>query len=131
MFWNYLKEKNIVTGECNSSLRYHILHPQMYIKWHHDYEPDVMREAKYLGVTLFLNKQWSDDYGGHYLYKNHPLDTTGYFVSPIDNRLVINYTDLFHAVSCVSQNSNSPRHSLQCFIHEDYFTLDYKCKKTS
>jgi hypothetical protein len=120
LFWNWLKEKNIVTGNCNASLRYHILHPQMYIRWHHDHEPDMMGETKYPGVTLFLNKHWNDDHGGLYLYKNHPLDTNGYFISPIENRIVFNYDDLWHGISAVN-HGNHIRYSLQFFIHQDCF----------
>jgi hypothetical protein len=126
-FWNYLKENNIVTGNCNAMLRYHVMTSQTCIKWHYDYTPSIGEETKYLGITLFLNKDWDDNYGGFYLYKHNPTDSSGYFVSPIENRLVINHTDLFHGVSAINQGSdNISRYSLQWFIHQDCFVTEYR-----
>jgi hypothetical protein len=125
MSWNYLKQNNIVIGvpKHDTRVAYHVFSPGSCLIWHQDYYP-VTEET--IGVTLHLNTDWDDSNGGLFLYKTTPSDTTGYFISPIENRLVINYNDFFHSVSAISADKNIFRYSLQWFIQKESMAPEYR-----
>lgn len=52
-----------------------------------------------MGITIYLNKNWKENWGGYFLYKDSKDATTGGFVQPVYNRAVFNNGIEYHAVS--------------------------------
>jgi hypothetical protein len=83
-----------------------------YIPWHDDLHAT---EA----MTLYLNPQWENDWGGYFLYadkssvRNHVYQFQGFI--PKFNTLVKNKNHILHSVTQVSLDVPYPRCTLQFF----------------
>lgn len=83
-----------------------------YIPWHNDFAWDE-------SVTIYLNEEWPDDWGGMFLYKEDVNDNkiTGY--QPKFNTAIQqnqgNSLGIWHSVSLVSVASQCPRVTIQIF----------------
>lgn len=108
-----------VLNNSEDMLRYHVCKSPYHSVWHLD---GLYKEANvldYIGITLFLNEKWNVNDGGLFVYKDNKDDTKGKFIEPKGNRIIINYNDLLHAVTPIT-NSNVIRYSLQMFINKKY-----------
>jgi len=106
--------------EMDLTLRYHILTSPYISVWHKDRLADWEGDnIDYIGVSFFMNEEWSIEDGGLYVYKETKESSTGHYVEPLNNRLIINDDDLYHGVTRIT-NDNVNRHSLQMFINRKY-----------
>ena len=79
-----------------------------YIPWHSDKESDD--EIRF-AATLYLNKEWDDNWGGLFLYK---INDQIHAEAPRFNKLVFNDNNYAHATSMLT--SNAPfRFTVQLF----------------
>jgi Rps23 Pro-64 3,4-dihydroxylase Tpa1-like proline 4-hydroxylase len=83
-------------------------HNLSFIPWHSDKENDD--EVRY-AATLYLNKEWNNNWGGLFLYKKND---NIYAEAPRFNLLVFNDQNYEHATSMLT--SNAPfRYTIQLF----------------
>ena len=116
---NKLFDKTCLT-ELDLTLRYHAIKSPYSSTWHKDRLADWDGdEVDYIGVSYFLNNDWNYTKGGMFIYKEHKEATQGYYIEPIENRIIINDDDLYHAVTTITDQS-AIRYSLQMFIHKKY-----------
>jgi hypothetical protein len=87
-----------------------------------DYEGDKFDES--MGITIYLNKNWSENWGGYFLYKKNKEDTNGIFVQPVYNRAVFNNGFDYHGVSATALNCDV-RISVQMFVTKNAVNPDY------
>ena len=66
-----------------------------------------------------MNAEWNPNDGGFFMWKNRWTSTTGEFVEPIANRLILNPQDFPHAITQIT-NKDVVRHSIQIFINKGY-----------
>jgi len=86
----------------------YVWHKLSYIPWHSDKEyNDEVRYA----ATLYLNRQWNDDWGGLFLYKK---DKKIFAEAPAFNKLVFNDNNYEHATSILSTQAPC-RYTIQLF----------------
>jgi hypothetical protein len=100
-------------------LHYHVNRAPYNARWHLDGLYAKKDELDYIGITIFLNDDWNTNDGGLFVYKENKNDTQGKFIEPIGNRIIINYKDLNHAVTAIT-NKEVIRYSLQMFINTKY-----------
>jgi hypothetical protein len=113
-----------VLNNNEDMLRYHVCKAPYHSVWHLD---GLYKEANildFIGITLFLNEQWNPNDGGLFVYKDNKDDTKGKFIEPKGNRIIINYNDLLHAVTSIT-NTKIIRYSLQMFINKKYLLDKY------
>lgn len=83
-------------------------HKFSFIPWHSDKESDD--EIRF-AATLYLNKEWNDNWGGLFLYK---INDHIHAEAPRFNKLVFNDNNYAHATSMLT--SDAPfRYTLQLF----------------
>lgn len=83
-------------------------HKLSFIPWHSDKDSyDAVRFA----ATLYLNKEWDDNWGGLFLFKKNDCI---YAESPRFNKLVFNDQNYEHATSMLTANAPF-RFTLQLF----------------
>lgn len=100
---NKLKDLNIFTQMC-------VFSRGSCIPLHSD-------KDYYLGATVYLNKRWSSENGGLFLFES---DSYLNVVVPKYNRCVINYKHNYHMVSQVSSNIEEPRITIQIFVTNEF-----------
>lgn len=127
LFLKFLVNNNFFDKKCllgtNLTLRYHALTSPYISTWHKDRTLDWEADKiDYIGVSYFFSKDWDFTKGGIYLYKKDKESNQGYHIEPIENRLIINVHDHYHAVTQINDQSYI-RHSLQLFIHKEYLLL--------
>lgn len=85
--------------------------PQSQIGWH----PDVSPDNRIGAFTLYLNRTWKHEYGGHFLY----VDDNGeqQMVLPKFNRAVITRSGVMHKVMPIV--GRHMRKSLQNWIYDN------------
>lgn len=126
-----LKSRNIIKNNYIDELpyaRYHVTKKPYYSKFHRDSLSFDKNEydIDHIGVTIFFNDTWSEEWGGLYTYrikntnKNYESYTQKY-LKPISNRCIINTTDVPHAVTKLKSPDNIERKSLQIFLDAKYF----------
>lgn len=83
-----------------------------YIPWHNDFTWDE-------SVTIYLNEEWPDDWGGMFLYKQKPEDNKVFGYQPKFNTAVKQNQGqtigTWHTVTLVSVASQCPRVTIQIF----------------
>ena len=83
-------------------------HKFSFIPWHSDKEND---DQVRFAATLYLNKEWDDNWGGLFLYK---INDHLHAEAPRFNNLVFNDNNYAHATSMLT--SNAPfRYTVQLF----------------
>ena len=92
------------TGEITSAILCYYGMPNCYIGWHNDTEYDS-------AISIYLNRDWSPNYGGLFLYK---LEKNIHAVVPYINTCVLQKNGIWHAVSFTTKNAPI-RLSLQIF----------------
>lgn len=111
---SHILKENCILGYRECKFPYRSL-------WHRDRTTDWNEEnPDYFGFSFYVHEEWKTEWGGIYCYKNKAEDSTGYFVEPIPNRLIISDLDEWHTVSMVV-NKNIVRKSLNLFV-------PYSCK---
>jgi hypothetical protein len=90
------------------NMDYKIYSPNSYITWHGDNE--------YLaGSTIYLNKEYYENDGGIFLYKDEKNDIRG--LEPTYRSMVLNYKDKNrHCVTAISPRPRFLRETIQIFI---------------
>lgn len=81
------------------------------INWHMDSVSDKTR----IGLTVYLNQQWSVNWGGLFLWEKD--GNTGWY-NPQYNSAVWFESPLWHSVSIISRAAAYPRLSLQVFLEK-------------
>ena len=76
-----------------------------HIPWHDDFYHDG-------GLTIYLNKEWHEDTGGAFMYKN---DESINAIYPSSNTANLVVGDIFHCVCSTTKNSDT-RMTIQCFF---------------
>jgi len=92
------------------------------VNWHTDSpttDDDISGDETTCGITTFLNKEWSADWGGQFLVKNTFDDTEGTFIQPSYNRAIINDGLEPHGVAPVSYNAPA-RLTFQIFFNRRF-----------
>ena len=126
----YLKEKEIVVKEprhlvCLLQCGF----PTSNVDWHTDThakydDPNAQDDFVVSGITVYMNKEWSSDWGGLFLYKSNKDDSVGSFVEPKYNRCVINNGIMPHSVSHISPHADK-RISIQMFISTEALSGEF------
>lgn len=124
LFLECLVKNNYLHDFClegmDLTLRYHILTSPYISVWHKDRLADWDGDnIDYIGISYFMNERWTIEDGGLYIYKESKDSTTGQYVEPLNNRLIINDKDLYHGVTRIT-NPEVNRYSLQMFINKEY-----------
>jgi Rps23 Pro-64 3,4-dihydroxylase Tpa1-like proline 4-hydroxylase len=88
----------------------HIWEKLGFIPWHNDRVRSKAREA----ITIYLNPQWEEDWGGIFLYKEDDTPRIKGFI-PTFNAAIRNSGNLSHSVSIISPDAKEPRVSIQLF----------------
>ena len=88
----------------------HIWEKLGFIPWHNDRINLNAREA----ITIYLNPQWREDWGGLFLYKEDDTPHIKGFI-PTFNTAIRNSGNLSHSVSIISPDAEEPRVSIQLF----------------
>ena len=100
------------TGQSHQSIEIdaqaYVWHRLSYIPWHSDKDSDD--EVRF-AASLYLNKEWNDDWGGLFLYKK---DGEIRAEAPQYDKLVFNDNNFPHATSMLSVDAPY-RHSVQLF----------------
>lgn len=114
---------NTMEYKNESQLRYHECRFPYRSLWHKDRHGDwTASEIDYFGFNFYFNDDWRTEYGGLFIYKEAEK-TSGCFVEPISNRLVINEKDDWHSVTQIT-NPAVTRKSLNYFVHIKYQNHD-------
>ena len=98
----------------------HYAGPGCSIDWHTDAptKDDTTGNSKTSGITVFMNKEWKDSWGGQFMYKNNFSDWGGKFIEPVYNMAIMNTGLEPHGVAPVSYGA-SPRLTFQIFLDRD------------
>jgi len=88
----------------------HVWEKLSFIPWHNDQIKKKSREA----ITIYLNPQWKEDWGGLFLYKENDTPHIKGFI-PTFNTAIRNSGSLLHSVSIISPDAEEPRVSIQIF----------------
>ncbi len=92
-------------------IEYKLYSPMSYITWHGD-------DGYLAGSTIYLNRQYYENDGGLFLYKEKNNVIKG--IEPKFRSMVLNYKDKNqHAVSMVVPSPKFLRETLQVFIKEE------------
>lgn len=105
-----LKKHELIPLDCNIELdaQAYMWHNLSFIPWHSDKDSDD--EVRF-AATLYLNKDWDDNWGGLFLYK---INNQIFAEAPRFNKLVFNDKNYEHATSMLT--STAPfRQSVQLF----------------
>ncbi len=105
-----LKKHNLIPSDKKIELdaQAYMWHNLSFIPWHSD--KDSNDDVRY-AATLYLNKEWDDNWGGLFLYK---INDKILAEAPRFNKLVFNDKNYEHATSMLT--SNSPfRFTVQLF----------------
>jgi len=100
-------------------------HTDVHSEYHDpNYEGDTFDGT--MGITIYLNKKWIENWYGYFLYKENKEDTFGTFIQPVYNRAIFNNGFDWHGVSATALRSDV-RISLQMFvtrsaINEEFLT---------
>jgi Rps23 Pro-64 3,4-dihydroxylase Tpa1-like proline 4-hydroxylase len=94
------------------SLFLHVWEPGSQINWHDDIHNSEWEE---LTTTIYLNKNWSPDWGGLFLYSGTPGLVNGKWVCPVHNQLCWFVPPVWHATTMCSNSMTEPRLSIQGF----------------
>lgn len=114
---NCLLESNILTQEdidLDLSVMNYVGTRLSYIPWHNDVPFKC-------GITIYLNPNWPEEWGGFYLYRESMSDNriSGFipkFNTALKNTAGNSETGgIFHSVSLVTLGSQCPRVSIQIF----------------
>lgn len=89
----------------------HIWQPGSGINWHMDSVDGMER----IGMTIYLNKEWSVNWGGIFLWEKD--GTTGW-IKPQYNCAVWFKSPLWHSVSLITRAAIEPRISIQIFLNK-------------
>lgn len=88
-----------------NTITVHIMPNLSYIPWHNDGHVKA-------ALSLYLNDEWNENWGGYLMYKN---DETIEAIKPKKNLAVLQKSGIFHSVSTVNIDSEY-RYSLQFFL---------------
>lgn len=122
--FKYLLEEKTVLKKTPKQFFTHLHHsgPLESYPWHTDvhseyHDPDYTGDNfdGTMGITIYLNKNWDQDWGGYFLYKDSKDATSGGFVQPVYNRAVFNNGKEYHAVSGTGLRCDV-RLSIQIFV---------------
>ncbi len=105
-----LKNHNLIPSDKKIELdaQAYMWHNLSFIPWHNDKETND--EVRY-AATLYLNKEWDDNWGGLFLYK---IKDQIFAEAPRFNKLIFNDNNYEHATSMLT--STAPfRLSVQLF----------------
>ena len=86
-------------------LHFYFFTPMSHIPWHDDHNHDG-------GITIYLNKEWHENTGGAFMYKN---DESINAIYPRSNTANLVVGDIFHCVCSTTKNSDT-RMTIQCFF---------------
>ncbi len=117
----YLLDKKIIKQRpTDFDCMLHYAGPGCSIDWHIDSPTvdDTLGNSQTKGITVFMNKEWKDNWGGQYMYKDDYSDWGGKFIQPVYNMAMINTGFEPHAVAPVSYDA-SPRLTFQIFLDRD------------
>jgi Rps23 Pro-64 3,4-dihydroxylase Tpa1-like proline 4-hydroxylase len=78
-----------------------------YIPWHND-------ESHETAVTVYLNDNWNENWGGIYLYRDSETGGIGGY-TPKFNSAVRNDANTWHSTTIISSDAEIPRITLQLF----------------
>lgn len=95
----------------------HYAGPGCSIDWHTDAptNDDTTGNSNTCGITVFMNSDWQDNWGGQFMHKNKFEDIEGKFVTPVYNTAIINNGLEPHGVAPVSYGAK-PRLTFQIFL---------------
>jgi len=100
-----LKEKMGVYGDF---IVIHLWPPLSYLPWHHD---NYVTNA----ITLFLNDEWKDDWGGYFMYEDLDDNKTIKCLKPKRKLAVLQGKGLNHSVSTINIGADW-RLTMQIFV---------------
>ena len=116
----YSEYKKTVQSPNDFNCMLHYAGPGCSIDWHTDAptKDDTTGNSKTSGITVFMNKEWKDSWGGQFMYKNNFSDWGGKFIEPVYNMAIMNTGLEPHGVAPVSYGA-SPRLTFQIFLDRD------------
>jgi hypothetical protein len=97
----------------NLTLFMHVWLPGSQINWHHD-APENQRR---LSSTIYLNRSWSWNWGGLFLYDDPEMPGKQGWVFPHFNSMVWFRPPLWHSTTMVTNQAEMPRLSIQLFFN--------------
>tara|TARA_B110000879_G_scaffold18879_1_gene22913 strand:+ start:1570 stop:2115 length:546 start_codon:yes stop_codon:yes gene_type:complete len=93
---------------CTTNLSFYFYTSGSHIPWHDDGNHNG-------GITIYLNKEWKDDWGGALLYRDNNSNMIDGGFYPKQNRAIIITDNIPHTVVPTTQSSDI-RISIQCFF---------------
>ena len=112
-FEKYTKEVDPRFGEMDDlTVFMHVWPPGSQINWHHD----APAEANRLSSTIYLNKNWSWNWGGLFLYDDPDMAGKQGWLFPHRNSMTWFKPPLWHSTTMVTLDATEPRLSIQLFF---------------
>ncbi len=100
-----------LTNSHLSDLNFYFYTPGAHIPWHNDINHVG-------GITIYLNKEWKDNWGGALLYKHNDSKMIDGGIYPKQNRAIIITNNIAHTVIPTTCSSDI-RISIQCFVNSN------------